>query len=119
MDARGKFGEHEKCVRVARGAERRFITQGNLQGGRVEDHRMMFTKHLYLMQSYIQAVLYIYITIYIYIYIYITDYMMSLTLQYQNAYSPNRSLYISLCACKENLFNNQEVLQLIIIYLNV
>ena len=82
MDARGKFGEHEKCVRVARGAERRFITQGNLQGGRVEDHRMMFTKHLYLMQSYIQAVLYIYITIYIYIYIYIyiTDYMMSLTL---------------------------------------
>ena len=71
MDARGKFGEHEKCVRVARGAERRFITQGNLQGGRVEDHRMMFTKHLYLMQSYIQAVLYIYITIYIYIYIYI------------------------------------------------
>ena len=31
------------------------------------DHRMMFTWHLYLMQSYIQAVLYIYIT----------DYMMS------------------------------------------
>ena len=47
-----------------------FVTQGNLQGGRVEDHRMMFTWHLYLMQSYIQAVLYIYIT----------DYMMSLTL---------------------------------------
>ena len=47
-----------------------FVTQGNLQGGRVEDHRMMFPWHLYLMQSYIQAVLYIYIT----------DYMMSLTL---------------------------------------
>ena len=47
-----------------------FVTQGNLQGGRVEDHKMMFTWHLYLMQSYIQAVLYIYIT----------DYMMSLTL---------------------------------------
>ena len=47
-----------------------FVTQGNLQGGRVEDHRMMLTWHLYLMQSYIQAVLYIYIT----------DYMMSLTL---------------------------------------
>ena len=25
-----------------------FVTQGNLQGGRVEDHRMMFTWHLYL-----------------------------------------------------------------------
>ena len=47
-----------------------FVIQGNLQGERVEDHRMMFTWHLYLMQSYIQAVLYIYIT----------DYMMSLTL---------------------------------------
>ena len=47
-----------------------FFTQGNLQGGRVEDHRMMFTWYLYLPQSYIQAVLYIYIT----------DYMMSLTL---------------------------------------
>ena len=47
-----------------------FVTQGNLQGRRVEDHRMMFTWHLYLMQSCIQAVFYIYIT----------DYMMSLTL---------------------------------------
>ena len=47
-----------------------FSTQGNLQGGRVEDHRMMFTWHLYLMQPYIQAVLDIYIT----------DYMMALTL---------------------------------------
>ena len=45
-----------------------FVTQGNLLGGRVEDHRMMFTWHLYLMQSYIQAVLYIYLHIYIYIY---------------------------------------------------
>ena len=36
-----------------------FLTQGNLQGGRVEDHRMMFTWHLYLVQSYIQAVLYL------------------------------------------------------------
>ena len=47
-----------------------FFTQGNLQGGRVEDYRMMFTWHLYLMQSYIQVVLNIYIT----------DYMISLTL---------------------------------------
>ena len=31
-----------------------FVSQGNLQGGRVEDRRMMFTWHLYLMQSYIQ-----------------------------------------------------------------
>ena len=37
-----------------------FVTQGNLQGGRVEDHRIMFTWHLYLMQPYIQAVIYIY-----------------------------------------------------------
>ena len=68
---------------------------------------MMFTWHLYLMQSYIQAVLYLHIT----------DYMMSqpFTLQYQNAYSPSCSLYISLFAGKENLFNNQEFLQLIII----
>ena len=39
--------------------KRFFFTQGNLQGGRVEDHRMMFTWHLYLVQSYIQAVLYL------------------------------------------------------------
>ena len=59
-----------------------FVTQGNLQGGRVEDHRMMFTWHLYLMQSYIQAVLYIYIT----------DYMMSLTL-----YTPiSKCIFITL-----------------------
>ena len=36
-----------------------FFTQGNLHGGRVEDHRMMFTWHLYLLQSYIQVVLYL------------------------------------------------------------
>ena len=34
-----------------------FFTPGSLQVGRVEDHRMMFTWHLYLLQSYIQAVL--------------------------------------------------------------
>ena len=33
----------------------------------------------------------------------------------QYAYSPYCSLYISYCAGKENLFNNQEFLQLIII----
>ena len=59
-----------------------FFTQGNLQNGRVEDHRMMFTLHLYLQQSYIQAVLYIYIT----------DYMMSLTL-----YTPiSKCIFITL-----------------------
>ena len=36
-----------------------FFTQGNLQGGRVKEHRMMFTWHLYLLQLYIQAVLYL------------------------------------------------------------
>ena len=58
------------CTYHHRGIFRKVFTQGNLQGGRVEDHRMMFTWYLYLPQSYIQAVLYIYIT----------DYMMSLTL---------------------------------------
>ena len=42
--------------------------QGTLQGGRVEDYRMMFTRYLHLPQSHIQAKLYIYKT----------DYMMSL-----------------------------------------
>ena len=32
--------------------------QGILQGGRVEDHRMVLTRHLHLPQSYIQAILY-------------------------------------------------------------
>ena len=45
-------------------------TQGTLQGGRVEDHRLMFTRHLYQPQLYIQAILYIYQT----------HYMMSFTL---------------------------------------
>ena len=38
---------------------RGFLTQGNLQGGGLEDHRMMFTWHLNLLQSYIKAVLYL------------------------------------------------------------
>ena len=51
------------------GAEPQFLcTQGTLQGGRVEDHRMMFIRHLHLVQSYIQAILHIYKT----------DYMMCL-----------------------------------------
>ena len=33
--------------------------EGTLQGGKVEDHRMMCTKHLHLPQLYIQAILYI------------------------------------------------------------
>ena len=72
------------CTYHCRGVFKKvfFVTQGNLQGGRVEDHRMMFTWHLYLMQSYIQAVLYIYIT----------DYMMSLTL-----YTPiSKCIFITL-----------------------
>ena len=53
------------------GTELQFLcTQGTLQGGRVEDHRLMFTRHLHSPQLYIQAILYIYKT----------DYMMSLTL---------------------------------------
>ena len=36
--------------------------------------------------------------------------------QYQNAYSPYCSLYISLGANEENLFNNQELLSLMIIF---
>ena len=35
-------------------------TRDILQGGRVEDYRMMFTRHLHLLQSYIQAILYLY-----------------------------------------------------------
>ena len=53
------------------GTELQFLcTQGTLQGGRVEDHRLMFTRKLHSPQLYIQAILYIYKT----------DYMMSLTL---------------------------------------
>ena len=32
---------------------------GDLPGGGVEDHRMMFTGHLHLLQSYIQGIFYI------------------------------------------------------------
>ena len=45
-------------------------TQGTLQGGRMEDRRLMFTRQLHSPQLYVQATLYIYKT----------DYMMSLTL---------------------------------------
>ena len=51
--------------KVAKGSELQFLcTQGTLQGGRLEDHRMMFTRHLHLTQSYVQAILYIYKTDY-------------------------------------------------------
>ena len=33
-------------------------TQGTLQGGRVEEHRLMFIRHLHPPQLYIQAILY-------------------------------------------------------------
>ena len=57
--------------KVGKGTELQFLrTQGTLQGGRVEDHRLMFTRQLHSPQLYIQAILYIYKT----------DYMMSLTL---------------------------------------
>ena len=57
--------------RAGRGTELQFLcTQGTLQGGRVEDHRLMSTRQLHSPQLYIQAILYIYKT----------DYMMSLTL---------------------------------------
>ena len=90
--------------KVAKGTELQF--QGTLQGDRVEDHRL-FTRQLHSLQLYIQAIFYTYKT----------DYMMSepFTPQHQYAYSPYCSLYIPWCAGKENLFNNQEFLQLIII----
>ena len=52
------------CVaeKATKGTELQILcTQGTLQGGRVEDHRMMFTRHLHLPQSHIQAKLYIYV----------------------------------------------------------
>ena len=56
--------------KAGKGTELQFLcTQGTLQGGRVEDHRLMFTRHL---QLYIQAILYIIS--------YKTDYNMSFTL---------------------------------------
>ena len=37
--------------KVTKGAELQFLcTQGTLQGERVEDHRMIFTRHLHLLQ---------------------------------------------------------------------
>ena len=57
--------------KAGKGTEVQFLcTQGTLQGWRVEDHRLMFTRNLHPPQLYIQAILYIYKT----------DYMMSLTL---------------------------------------
>ena len=57
--------------KAGKGTELQFLcTQGTLQGGRVEDHRLMFTRQLHSPQLYIQAILYIYKT----------DYMMPLTL---------------------------------------
>ena len=90
--------------KVGKGTELQF--QGTLQGDRVEDHRL-FTRQLHSPQLYIQAIFYTYKT----------DYMMSepFTPQHQYAYSPYCSLYIPWCAGKENLFNNQEFLRLIII----
>ena len=38
--------------------------QGTLQGGRVEDHTMMFIGHFHLPQSYVQAILYFHKTDY-------------------------------------------------------
>ena len=57
--------------KAGKGTELQFLcTQGTLQGGRVEDHRLMFTRQLHSPQLYIQAILYIYKT----------DYLMPLTL---------------------------------------
>ena len=48
--------------KAGKGAELQFSsTQGTLQGGRVEDHRLMFTRQLHSPQLYIQAILYIYV----------------------------------------------------------
>ena len=38
--------------------------QDTLQGGRVEDHTMMFIGHFHLPQSYVQAILYFHKTYY-------------------------------------------------------
>ena len=47
--------------KATKGTELQFLcAQGILQGERVEDHKMMSTRHLHLPQSYIQAILYIY-----------------------------------------------------------
>ena len=47
--------------KATKGTELQFLcTQGTLQGGRVEDHRIMFIRHLHLTQLYIQAIIYTY-----------------------------------------------------------
>ena len=47
--------------KATKGTELQFLcTQNTLQGGRVEDLRMMLPRHLHLPQSYIQAILHIY-----------------------------------------------------------
>ena len=74
--------------KAGKGTKLQFLwTQGTLQGGRVEDHRLMFTRHLHLPQLYVQAILFIYKA----------DYMMSFThyTLISAAYSPCCSLYIS------------------------
>ena len=44
-----------------KGTELQFLcTQGFFQGGRVEDHRLMFTRYLHSPQLYIQAILFLY-----------------------------------------------------------
>ena len=46
--------------KASKGTELQFLCkQGTLQGERVEDHRLMFTRHLHQPQLYIQALLYI------------------------------------------------------------
>ena len=55
-------------------------TQGTFQGEIVEYHRVIFTRHLQLTQSYIQAI----------IYIYKTDYIMSSTIVH---------IFYALCIC--------------------
>ena len=57
--------------KAGKSTELKFLcTQGTLQGGRVEDHKLMFTRQLHSPQLYNQAILYIYKT----------DHMMPLTL---------------------------------------
>ena len=51
--------------KATKGTEIQFLcTQGTLQGGRVEDHTMMFIGHFHLPQSYVQAILYFHNTDY-------------------------------------------------------
>ena len=51
--------------KATKGTEIQFLcTQGTLQGGRVEDHTMMFIGHFHLLQSSVQAILYFHKTDY-------------------------------------------------------